>query len=44
MKMESKKRFIREKLGISTKGLTTKDINSFFKKLEELKCKENRRK
>jgi hypothetical protein len=39
MNFGQKKRFMRESLHISSKGLTQKDVNSFFKKIASLKNK-----
>ena len=39
MKMESKRRFMRNRLGISTKNISSADINSFFRKINRIKKK-----
>lgn len=39
MKIENKKRFMRNRLGISTKNLSNYEINSFFNKIEKIKKK-----
>ena len=37
--MQSKKRFMRDKLHISTKNLSNKEVNTFFKRIDTIKKK-----
>ncbi len=39
MKFEQKKRFMRDKLRISTKDISKSEVNSFFKKVNAIKKK-----
>ena len=39
MDVEAKKRWLRRHLSVGTKDLSTKDINSFFKKVDSIKRK-----
>jgi len=39
MRLQNKKRFMRNKLGLSTKNLSRKDVDSFFDKIDAIKRK-----